>query len=158
MKTKIIYISGNEVFDMADIRAAFEEVRSTLGLARDTILFGVPVDSDDAFNNVNDGDIKMASDNPVCTDSEQIDVVTAQPTISAQNDDVVTHPPIKRQIHVNHGHVQRRTNLTLIPQNQIKKQKIPILIQQLFPMPQWPRTMKKLFQYCQFWPQNRMTA
>ena len=96
MKTKIIYISGNEVFDMADIRAAFEEVRSTLGLARDTILFGVPVDSDDAFNNVNDGDIKMASDNPVCTDSEQIDVVTAQPTISAQNDDVVTPPAHKK--------------------------------------------------------------
>ena len=49
MKTKIIYISGNEVFDMADIRAAFEEVRTTLGLGRDTIMFGVPVDNDDAF-------------------------------------------------------------------------------------------------------------
>lgn len=47
MKTKIIYISGNEVFDVADIRAAFEEVRSTLGLSSDTVLFGVPVDSDD---------------------------------------------------------------------------------------------------------------
>ena len=49
MKTKIIYISGNEVFDMADIRAAFEEVRNTLGLGRDTIMFGVPVDNDDAL-------------------------------------------------------------------------------------------------------------
>lgn len=49
MKTKIIYISGNEVFDMADIRAAFDEVRSALGLNRDTVLFGVPVDSDDAL-------------------------------------------------------------------------------------------------------------
>lgn len=49
MKTKIIYISGNEVFEMAQIRAAFEEVRATLGLDNDTILFGVPVDSDNAL-------------------------------------------------------------------------------------------------------------
>lgn len=46
MNTKIIYISGSEVFEMADIRAAFDEVRSALGLGPDTILFGVPVDSD----------------------------------------------------------------------------------------------------------------
>ena len=51
MKTKIIYISGSEVFDMADIRAAFDEVRASLGL-KDTILFGVPVDSDDALGDV----------------------------------------------------------------------------------------------------------
>lgn len=50
MKTKIIYISGNEVFDMADIRAAFEEVRAALGLGTDTVMFGVPVDADDALN------------------------------------------------------------------------------------------------------------
>lgn len=49
MKTKIIYISGNEVFDMADIRAAFEEVRGALGLGPDTVMFGVPVDADDAL-------------------------------------------------------------------------------------------------------------
>ena len=49
MKTKIIYISGNEVFEMAQIRAAFEEVRGALGLDKDTILFGVPVDADSAL-------------------------------------------------------------------------------------------------------------
>ena len=49
MKTKIIYISGNEVFDVADIRAAFDTVRGALGLDNDTVLFGVPVDADDAF-------------------------------------------------------------------------------------------------------------
>ena len=48
MKTKIIYISGNEVFDLADIRAAFDEVRNTLNLDKNTVLFGVPVDNDDA--------------------------------------------------------------------------------------------------------------
>jgi len=48
MKTKIIYISGNEVFNMADIRAAFEEVRIALNLDKNTVMFGVPVDADDA--------------------------------------------------------------------------------------------------------------
>ena len=49
MKTKIIYISGNEFFDMTDIKSAFDEVRNTLGLSNDTVLFGVPVDNDDVF-------------------------------------------------------------------------------------------------------------
>ena len=49
MKTKIIYISGNELFDMADIRSAFDEVRAALSLGPDTVLFGVPVDNDDAL-------------------------------------------------------------------------------------------------------------
>lgn len=48
MKTKIIYISGNEIFNITDIRAAFEEVRNALQLDKDTVLFGVPVDTDDA--------------------------------------------------------------------------------------------------------------
>ena len=48
MKTKIIYISGSEIFNVADIRAAFDEVRTTLGLDSDTVFFGVPVDLDDA--------------------------------------------------------------------------------------------------------------
>lgn len=45
MKKKIVYISGAEVFDVNDVRAAFEEVRNTLKLDADTILFGVPVDA-----------------------------------------------------------------------------------------------------------------
>ena len=49
MKTKIIYISGSEIFEMADVRAALEEVRSALNLSRDTVLFGVPVDAESAF-------------------------------------------------------------------------------------------------------------
>lgn len=50
MKTKIVYISGAEVFEMAEVRSAFDEVRNTLGLDKDTILFGVPVDADDSFS------------------------------------------------------------------------------------------------------------
>lgn len=49
MKTKIIYISGNELFEIADIRSAFDEVRAALSLGPDTVLFGVPVDKDDAL-------------------------------------------------------------------------------------------------------------
>lgn len=49
MKTKIIYISGGEIFDMNDIRSAFEQVRGALSLGDDTVLFGVPVDRADAL-------------------------------------------------------------------------------------------------------------
>ena len=48
MKTKIIYISGSEIFNIVDIHAAFEEVRNALQLDSDTVLFGVPVDQEDA--------------------------------------------------------------------------------------------------------------
>ena len=44
MKKKIVYISGADVFDVNDVRAAFDEVRNTLNLDSDTILFGVPID------------------------------------------------------------------------------------------------------------------
>lgn len=44
MKKKIVYISGAEDFSVADVRAAFDEVRATLNLDSDTILFGVPID------------------------------------------------------------------------------------------------------------------
>lgn len=50
MKTKIIYISGSEVFDMRDIRNAFDQVRSALQLGTDTVLFGVPVDKVDVLS------------------------------------------------------------------------------------------------------------
>lgn len=59
MKTKIIYISGSEIFNIADIRAAFEEVRSALQLSQDTVLFGVPVDSEDAGFGTNTEEPKL---------------------------------------------------------------------------------------------------
>lgn len=51
MKTKIIYISGDEFFDMTDIRVALKDVRNALGLGHDTVLFAVPVDADNALAN-----------------------------------------------------------------------------------------------------------
>ena len=76
MKTKIIYISGSEVFEMSQVRAAFEEIRQTLGLDKNTVLFGVPVDSDDA----------LADKNTVNTDIES-QHVPVQPIIT---DEIVT--------------------------------------------------------------------
>ena len=78
MKTKIIYISGNEVFDMADIRAAFDTVRSALGLDNETILFGVPVDNDDAL--ASDGDLELNKARPANT---------KEPVVSANNDNII---------------------------------------------------------------------
>jgi len=54
MKKKIIYISGAEAFDVNDVRTAFEEVRNTLKLDSDTILFGVPVDNAESVGNASD--------------------------------------------------------------------------------------------------------
>ena len=51
MKKKIVYISGADVFDVNDVRAAFEEVRNTLKLGPDTLLFGVPVDDAESIGN-----------------------------------------------------------------------------------------------------------
>lgn len=82
MKTKIIYISGNELFKMSDIRAAFDEVRNTLNLGADTVLFGVPVDNDDALacsddnaSNTNITEIIQTDENPaheITPDTTQI--------------------------------------------------------------------------------------
>lgn len=97
MKTKIIYISGSEIFNITDIRAAFEEVRCALALAPDTVLFGVPVDADDAA--LGGGDIametlpggnapvvapEMPTDTPVMDDSPILsDSDNSQPTEDA---------------------------------------------------------------------------
>lgn len=82
MKTKIIYISGNEIFDMADIRAAFEEVRNALNLGPDTIMFGVPVDADDAISATTAP--CQISTTPNTTDEDAAPIPT--PEISIQDD------------------------------------------------------------------------
>lgn len=47
VNTKIIYISGGENLDRAAIKTAFDEVRQTLGLGADTLLFGVPLEDEE---------------------------------------------------------------------------------------------------------------
>jgi len=86
MKTKIIYISGNEVFDMADIRAAFDEVRSTLGLGKDTVMFGVPVDSDDALATSKAADTNVVTE--ATTPQEGMPIETQIVTESTIVDDI----------------------------------------------------------------------
>lgn len=76
MKTKIIYISGDENFNISDVRAAFEEVRKTIGLDDDTVLFGVSVDSDDAVGG------KFESIKPTCVNMNSESEPKQQPDIS----------------------------------------------------------------------------
>lgn len=105
MKTKIIYISGNEVFNMADIRAAFEEVRNTLGLGTDTIMFGVPVDNDDAFNNAEPTQPQQPA--PISDDTDTMVPNTDSPAaemihptdipVSITDDTPVDKQPVKKQ-------------------------------------------------------------
>ena len=55
MKTKIIYISGSETATPADVRLAFDEVRNTLNLGADTVLFGVPLEENVEAHNLSAG-------------------------------------------------------------------------------------------------------
>ncbi len=98
MKTKIIYISGNEVFDMTDIRAAFEEVRNTLGLGKDTVLFGVPVDKDNAFSAENVQNTEQAQSStvaePVLDIPEKTEVIPEP--VSEPVPEILEEKPIKK--------------------------------------------------------------
>ncbi len=78
MKTKIIYISGSEIFEMSDIRAAFDEVRAALNLGNDTVLFGVPVDADCA----------LATAQPTAPDAPITAVAEDTPATTTTTDDV----------------------------------------------------------------------
>lgn len=84
MKTKIVYISGNEIFDMADIRAAFEEVRNALNLDKTTVLFGVPVDADDT-GLMNQETTVIDEIEPVIEDTK-IEIVETEPELVAENE------------------------------------------------------------------------
>lgn len=91
MKTKIIYISGSEVFDMTEIRAAFDEVRSALGLDNNTVLFGVPVDSDNALETINtiERPVKTSAILQDCDSCEQDDTDVNTPNIVLESNDMV---------------------------------------------------------------------
>lgn len=85
MKTKIIYISGGEIFNMNDVRSAFDAVRNELGLGTDTVLFGVPVDAEDALGGQFDSAKEnSATDiNPIATESMNSDI-TDEPESTTQ--------------------------------------------------------------------------
>ena len=81
MKTKIIYISGSEIFDMNDIRTAFEEVRQALNLDKTTVLFGVPVDAEDAGFATNITETKPVETN-IIDDAEIVRVPETEPVMT----------------------------------------------------------------------------
>jgi hypothetical protein len=96
MKTKIIYISGSEIFNMNDVRDAFETVRKELGLTHDTILFGVPVDKEDAlgekFENVKTTPVNVS---PVDTESTSTVETPIDDVVDIQQDIVEVEPKAK---------------------------------------------------------------
>lgn len=106
MKTKIIYISGNEIFDMADIRAAFDEVRSALNLDKDTVLFGVPVDEDDAG--------LSASENTIV--DAQPDTIVTEIVENTIDNDIETTEPVE-EIAAEKPKKRARTKKTVIKEN-----------------------------------------
>ena len=119
MKTKIIYISGSEVFDMADIRAAFDEVRAALALDKQTILFGVPVDNDDAFATTNKtNDITEDSSKYIFDDTQD---TTPSPDASVPQEpeipETVTEPePVPEEKPVEKPkRATRRTTAKVVP-------------------------------------------
>ncbi|MBQ8255924.1 MAG: hypothetical protein IJY99_03095 [Alphaproteobacteria bacterium] len=109
MKTKIIYISGNEIFDMAEIRAAFDEVRDALGLDNDTVLFGVPVDKDSAIENTVSTDIPTdviavaETDEPIEVEKSATEEIPTyiedkqtENTVEQTTEDVTTHETVNQ--------------------------------------------------------------
>ncbi len=44
MKSKIVYISGGDVFSPSEIRKGLEEIREILGLGSDVVIFGISVE------------------------------------------------------------------------------------------------------------------
>lgn len=45
MKTKLVYISGGDNCPPAEVKAALDEIRKSLDLPLDVVLFGIPVDA-----------------------------------------------------------------------------------------------------------------
>ena len=81
MKKKIVYISGGDKFDVNDVRAAFEEVRSALNLGVDTVLFGVPVDVPAQVVDANSGLVECET---TTDDVVQCDEIVPEPQIEPE--------------------------------------------------------------------------
>ena len=122
MKTKIIYISGDEIFNINDIRNAFEAVRNALQLDKDTVLFGVPVDKEDAgfATDQTPCEIELQQDTP---QSQEIEITE---TVIENNDEniepVIIEEPEKNK--TKRGRSRKKTE----PENTEEPEKIvPIL-------------------------------
>lgn len=92
MKRKIIYISGAETFNVAEVRTAFEEVRSALNLDKDVLLFGVPVDDFEAAITAQD---ESLTDSVITSEPEFVAPVIQQESIVSEEKDT-TKPKAKK--------------------------------------------------------------
>ena len=107
MKTKVIYISGTEIFDMRDIRAAFEEVRVALNLDKTTVLFGVPVDAEDAGFAIKTADkvenipeqkgIEIEPEPVAEVIETRTEIVEKPDEEDIKNESVIAEPPLKKR-------------------------------------------------------------
>jgi len=128
MKTKIIYISGNEIFDMADIRAAFDEVRTALNLDKNTVLFGVPVDADDAGLTQQKADENVVIEPNTETVSDTPDDVVVEQVAVTES---VIEPDVVEKIEKKRGRAKKKAESETVvdePQNIERNEKVvPIL-------------------------------
>ena len=128
MKTKIIYISGSEIFEINDIRAAFEEVRSALKLSPDTVLFGVPVDAEDAGFAGNSTDFIpqesskkiediVEDDVPEIKDKDKDTIETIEPTVIVKETEIrIESAEPEKQKKRGRPHKEIIKNLTDVPE------------------------------------------
>ena len=99
MKTKIIYISGSEIFQMSDVRAAFDTVRRELGLGSDTVLFGVPVDAEDALGGQFETATPSVVQNITATETPDVEPVATVAEVSfaapVVDEEIAPEPEVK---------------------------------------------------------------
>ncbi len=93
MKKKIVYISGADSFNADEVRAAFEEVRGTLGLDSDTILFGVPVD-DLIATDVEENLADSVQDDKIAAEISPVVMETEDGAVCAKSDEQPTESPV----------------------------------------------------------------
>ena len=135
MKTKIIYISGNEVFEIADIRTAFEEVRNTLKLDKNTVLFGVPVDNDDAGlmnSNTAHDEIIETTEHPQVIDDAPKTIIETSETITViepeDKPEPVVDEPVKKRGRARKAKIESEPeDSEITPEPQDDEKVVPIL-------------------------------
>ncbi len=89
MKAKIIYISSKKSFDKSDINAAFENLRKTLSLSEDVILFGVPLD-DEISEIDNIEPIEISEIQPEIIETPEINAINEEPETFEEDFDIIT--------------------------------------------------------------------
>ena len=114
MKTKIIYISGAEIFNIKDVHDAFDTVRRELGLNQDTILFGVPVDAEDALagtNNVGAAEVVHEEQPVINIEQDIVEPIVEQESIVQ---DIVDEPIMENIVPEKK---QKKTKKKIEPEN-----------------------------------------